>query len=252
MNNKGKGSVKSYISVFIVMIIALVAVFGMLELAKIEKKGKPLVDNNTTTTTTSSLINGENISNNSSGNNSNEPIINFSEPLLSIISKSSFFGDYTVETTFNGINFNFNCTSYDHITETCLSGSGLMNINNVLIPLYTYSNENENFINRPKDMYIIVTDFYIAIIKNNVGFSAGQAKIYDKNGFLIGNVENVITGYKKNDQIISMLYPNITDNTFNYYMCDNNVVKISSIDISNGDNINNVVVDEIVDGVSCY
>lgn len=256
MNKKAKSSTASYISVVVVMLIAVLVIFGLLEMAKNDRKVQPLSSGDTTTTAASKKEETTNFENTNVANDDNvedttiDKIINFAEPLSTIIANNTFFGDYHITTKYNGVIFNFNCTQYDSISGKCTNGSALMTIDKSLIPLYTYSQESENYINRPNDLYIILNDKYIVVTINRVGVSAGDTKIYNRSdGLLISTLNNVLTGYKYQGNLYAKLYPNITDNSFNYYMCDNNTVKIAYVDLNALDNI---IIDEVIEGASCY
>lgn len=266
MNNKGNGISKSYIIVFVILLIGVLAMFGLLEMAKNERMSKPLVDKSTTstiksttTTSTTTMIPGvtEDVTTTTTlttTKKAEEPVVEpiaarpFEASLEEIIADNEFLYDYKVAVRYSGAEFNFNCTKYDEKNYTCLEGSGLMNTGSALIPLYTYKNEDNNYLNNREDYYIILNNENIIIITNKVGKRVGSAKIYDLKGEYISTIPDVITGYKMGDRVYNRLYPSFTDNKFFYYTCDGNVVKIASTDIKN---TNKITYEENIENATC-
>lgn len=268
MNNKGNGISKSYIIVFVILLIGVLAMFGLLEMAKKERMSKPLVDNNststtvsteTTTTSTTNMVPGvtEDVTTTTALTTTKkieEPVVEpiaarpFQASLEEIIADNEFLYDYKVAVRYSGAEFNFNCTKYDEKNFTCLEGSGLMNTGSALIPLYTYKNEEDNYLNNREDYYIILNNENIIIITNKVGKKIGTAKIYDLKGEYISTISNVITGYKIGDRVYNRLYPSFTDNKFFYYTCDGSGVKIASTDIKNS---NKITYEENIENATC-
>lgn len=255
MNKEGKSNKKNYIAVFIVLIAALIFVFYLLNMTKPEKKAKPM----TTQATTTSFVGDEEmvttqvvIDNNDTGNKTPvkiEEVSSFNTSLYDIISPLSFYGNYNLVTYYHGVEFNFKCTNYDANTDMCHEGSALMKENNVLYPLFTYSNDNDNYFNKGKDFYIYFGDNLVVLVNNYVGVYSGNARFFDRKGSSLGSVNNVITGYKYGDNLYQGLYPNIEDNRFYYYSCNNGSVNISSVGL---DSYKDVVIEETVDGTCNY
>lgn len=256
MNKEGKSNKKNYIAVFIVLVAALIFVFYLLNLAKPEKKAKPM----TTQSTTSGVVSENDVTsqvvvdNNSNNTEIKTPVVieeisSFSASLYDIISNLSFYSNYDLTTYYHGVEFNFKCTNYDANTDKCHEGSALMKENNVLYPLFTYSNDNDNYFNNGKDFYIYFGDDLVVLVNNYVGVYVGNARFFDRNGSSLGSVSNVITGYKYGDNLFRGLYPNIEDNRFYYYSCNNGSVNISSVGIGN---YKDLVIEEAIDGTCNY
>lgn len=252
MNNKG--SKKSYIAVIVILICALVLVFYLLESAKMDYKAKPITKK---TTETINVLDPE-----ESEKNANIPVevpsevadekiesIPFATNLQTIIGNKILIENYKINIVYSGTKFSFKCTTYDESTVTCLEGSALMTVNDVPIPLFTYSNTNENFFERSKDFYIIVTENNIIVSYSNVGISPGVLKVYDKKGELLTTDESVILGYRFNGEMKRERYPIIMDNIMYYNACENNQVVTKKIDYNLGTNFETV---NVVPNSICY
>lgn len=255
MNKEGKSNKKNYIAVFIVLVAALIFVFYLLSLAKPERKAKPMT---TQVSSTSAIVDGEEVTTQVVVDNNNtdpkppvviENVSSFNASLYEIISSLSFYSNYDLTTYYHGVEFNFKCTNYDANTDKCHEGSALMKENNVLYPLFTYSNDNDNYFNKSKDFYIYFCDDLVVLVNNYVGVYAGNARFFDRNGSSLGTVRNVITGYKYGDDLYQSLYPNIEENRFYYYSCNNGSVNVSSVGIGN---YKDIVVEEAIDGTCNY
>lgn len=254
MNKEGKSNKKNYVAVFAVLVLSLIFVTCMLNMFKPEKKAKPMTTEATTTiaideenSTTTQVIIDNNEENKPPVNV--ESVSNFDSSLYEIISSLSFYGNYDLTTYYHGVEFNFKCTNYNTDTDECLEGSALMKESNVLYPLFTYSNENDNYFNNSKDFYISFSDNMVVLVNNYVGVYAGTARFFDRKGNNLGTVNNVITGYKYGDNLFRGIYPNIEDNRFYYYYCNNGVVNISSVGLGN---YKDIIVEEAVDGTCNY
>lgn len=271
MNDKGKSSFRSYVALFILLFGALIIIFYLLFAAANERKSRPLKENSTTTkeistttkksdedtsttstvatttTTTKKLSISEEVENIPS---KDEPVIvtNFSSSLNQIVEGYVFDRDYSVELRYSGAKFNFNCTNFDKINGKCISGSGLMDAGTALIPLYTYDNDTDNYLNRLKDYYIIINDKNIILAYANSFKSVGKVKIYDRNGKFIEELNNLIVGYKDKGIEDVGYYPTITDNILYYYTCTDNAVKVYGYDLNSSDSIG--LVEEI--SGTCY
>ncbi|MDE6141727.1 MAG: hypothetical protein K2G03_03895, partial [Bacilli bacterium] len=205
-----------------------------LNMANSARKATPLKNDSTTETT-------EKI---------DEPIIttNFSSSLLDIVGNNRFLDNYKEEVNYSGAIFNFNCTSYDEEKKVCNEGSGLMNTGSALIPLFTYKNEEDNYLKRADDYYIIVNDEFIILVMNEVGVKKGVAKVMNRQGKFMYEIENVITGYKEGKELYKGLYPSIKDNVITYYACESKSVKVLSLDLNKPEEIE--YLDDI-EKVSC-
>lgn len=253
MNNKGVSNKKNYIAVLIVLIAGLIFVFYLMSTTKPEKKAKPM----TTKSTTVEAFEGEIITtqiviDNNEENKSSvivEDVSNFNASLYDIISNLSFHGNYDLTTYYHGVEFNFKCTNFDTNTNNCIEGSAVMKENNVLYPLFTYSNENENYFKKGKDFYIYFNEDLVVLVNNYVGVYSGNARFFNRKGSSLGTINKVITGYKYKDNLFQGIYPNIENNRFYYYSCEDGSVNISSVSL---DNFKNIVVEEIVDGTCNY
>lgn len=85
-----------------------------------------------------------------------EEVSNFSASLNQIIDTLSFLGNYDLTTYYHGVEFNFKCTNYDTNNDNCIEGSALMKENNSLYPLFTYSNDNDNYFKMVKIFIFIL------------------------------------------------------------------------------------------------
>lgn len=263
MNNKGT-NIRSYVILAVILISALVFVFYLFNSEKEARKAKPIADEvettevveneekeveeeeeeTTTTTTTVAVDNNE--SNVTPVNT--EPVSNFSAPLTDVIDGLEFIRDYSVTTFFHGVEFDFNCTNFDENQNSCLEGSALMKVDNALYPLYTYSNQTDNYLLRGNDYYIILRDDIVVLYTANSGVSAGSARIFDRNGTSLGALPDTLTSYVYQGKLYSKIYPSIEENTMYYYTCTDNQVVIKSVVIGN---FGDIQILEPVEG-SCY
>ncbi len=253
MNKEGntkKVSISIIVAIIILVIGAIVSIFLINYSNKLENNNKTIVKNNdvTTTTTISNKDNNNQSSQSSDDNNSSIDaskyvVSNFSASLTDILNGVTPNGDYAYNTVYSGARFDFNCTNYDTDSNTCSKGSGLMTTSDAIIPLYTYDNEDNNYLNKTDDYYIIVNDSNIILLMNS------EAKVYDKKGNYLTSVYNIIYNYKYGDEDINLNYPFFTkDNKFDYYTCDNGTVHIKEVDINYPGDILN---DEILDNSHC-
>lgn len=229
-----RGSAKTYLILFLILGVAIIGIIFMLQMAENAHRATPLKNDNTE----------------APEEPSDEPIIatNFTSALTDIIGTNRFLENYKEEINFSGAVFNFNCTKYNEEKKVCEEGSGLMNLGSALVPLFTYKNEEENYLKRSDDYYIIVNDYYIVLIYNQPGVKKGVAKVYTRNGKFKYDIEGVITGYKQDKEIINALYPNMEDNKITYYTCVQNKVKVASLDLGKPDEIEYI---EDIEKVSC-
>lgn len=256
MNEKGKADKKTYIILAVLLTITLIIIFVMLELAKKSEVPKPYKEDVTTTTTTTTKNTDESTTTTTTTaliqeDDPEEPIVvnNFMASLEEITYGLSLEYDYAASTRYSGARFNFNCTNYDAENFVCLEGSGLIDIGTAMLPLYTYTSENGNYLNHLEDYYIILNERYLVLVYNESGKKAGEAKFYDRSGKYLGTVDNVITGYKENKKLYNRVYPNITGNIFTYYMCDKNSVTISSVGLNS---LKDYKVLENLESATCY
>lgn len=229
-----RGSAKTYLILFIILFVAIIGIIIMLNMAENTHKATPLKNNNTTETT----------------EKKDEPIIatNFSSSLMDIVGNNRFLNDYREEVLYSGAVFNFNCTKYDEEKEVCVEGSGLMNVGTALVPLFTYKNDEDNYLKRLDDYYIIVNDEFIVLVMNEVGVKKGIAKVLSRDGKFKYDIENVITGYNAGKDIVKGIYPSMKENKITYYACESKVVKVLSLDLNKPDEIE--FLDDI-EKVSC-
>ncbi len=256
MNNRGN-KIGNYIAVAIILVCALVFIIYFLNTNNNNKKGQPLtstttmevvssdVDDDVETTTTQVIIDNNN--NNTENNNTIvlDEVSNFDSSLYTIVSSLPLYGDYDVTTYYHGVEFDFKCTNYDVVSNKCLEGSALMKENNVLYPLYTYTNENDNYFTRGDDFYIHFSDDLVVLVNNYVGVYSGEARLFDRKGNTLGSLTNVITGYELNGNVYKKIYPNIEEGRIYYYTCNNGSVNISSSPL---DNLSSVQIEEAVSG----
>ncbi|MCH5167103.1 MAG: hypothetical protein J1F35_04335 [Erysipelotrichales bacterium] len=255
MNKKGS-SIKSYIFLIVVLILALFFIFYLLNSEKEDRKPKPMTnkveattkesksEENGTTTTTVVVDNNED----STIPINIESVSNFKASLDDITYGLVFINNYSITTYFHGVEFTFKCTNFDEGQKKCLDGSALMKVDNALYPLYTYSNDTENYLLRGYDYYIILNDDMVILYTSNSGVSAGDARIFDRNGNSIGKLTNTLSSYVYEGVLYKKIYPNIEENTIYYYSCENNQVVIKSAEL--GSNANEQIL-ETVEG-SCY
>lgn len=255
MNEKGKGNARSYIAVVVILVCALIFIFYLLETEKKRLNAKPMTEETVkmtsevllpegeTTTTTIAINNNEGVSTPINV----EPVSNFEANLSDIIGDLGFFADYNVTTFFHGVEFTFKCNAYDEEAGICNGGSALMKVNDALFPLYTYNDDEGNFLLRGEDYYILLNDNMVMLYTSNVS-KTGNARIFDLRGTQIGTINDTLTSYKFGDKYLKNLYPNIEDNNIYYYSCRNNQVVINSVELGNYENVE---VLETVEG-SCY
>lgn len=242
MNKKG-ASIKSYIILILILLIALIFIFYLLVSEKSSRKAKPMTENKqseTTTinkddqTTTTTLVIDNNTENTTPINV--EEVSNFGAPLSEIIKSLDLYGDYNITTYYHGVEFDFKCTKYDEEQYTCTQGSALMKINDALYPLFTYSNESDNFLLRASDFYILLNDELVLFVTNSLETKDGIIRIFDRNGVSKGTLKNTLISYVYEDYFLDNLYPNIQDNKIYYYACENNNVLIKYADLGNYSN----------------
>lgn len=255
---KGNKLSTSTIVAIIILVISSICMFMLLNVTAKSKKARAnnfndIITSDITTTTDVSDIVVDELPDITEDNDQTQEInvTNFASSIKDILSGYEEVGNYKIELIHNGAVFNFNCTSYNEESNTCLSGSALMNIGSAVLPLYSYDNESDNYYNHQEDYYIIVNDNYIILTTNTAGKKAGSMKIYDKQGNIKHEIQNVITGYIENDVLDNEYYPNISDEDGNmyYYACANNSVKIVGVSTSD---FSTVVRDELVPDVRCY
>lgn len=268
MNDKGKSSFKSYIALFIIMIGAVVLIFYLLISAANERKRKPLSNNESTTTKITTTKKVDDIESTTASTTTtttkklsiveeveddplkDEPVIvtNFKSSLSEITKGYRFEGNYHVELRYSGAKFNFNCTNFDKLKNECVAGSGLMDAGTALVPLYTYNKDEENYLTRPKDYHIIITDEYIILSFANSFKETGIVKIYDRKGKFIVELKDLILSYKADNKEHQGLYPTLNEGLIYYYTCDSNFVKVYGYDIKN---LNSLGLIEQING-TCY
>ena len=234
MNNKGIKQLRIYIVLVIIFIAALIAIFYFVENTKQNASAKPLsttsvgiTSSTTTNAVTSSTQNKEEMP-------EKDKLIAspFEASLSDIIYGRVFDGKFSETIVYNNATFTINCNNYDETNLVCTEGSGLMDYNGALIPIFTFSGANNNYLNFARDLYIIIKDNYIFVTMNHVGVSAGKTLIFKTDGNMVGEIPNTITGYMLNGRIFKELYPNFTDNKFNFYYLDNGINKIGYVDIT--------------------
>jgi hypothetical protein len=234
MNNKSSKSIKHYIIVTIILIIALIVIIYLMKNVRSSKSAKPLTTESTTTLVDSST----------NEVTSSSP---FQASLSDVTYGHIFTGEFKEEITYNNTKFTFNCNTYDSETDTCTNGSGLMEYNNISIPIFTFTSSDTNYLNNPSDVYIDIENDYIFITTNIVGKSSGTTMVYTISGTLIGEINNVITGYTLNGRITNALYPNYNDSKFYFYYLDSNIIKVGYVEI---DDLNYKIEDEIITGAT--
>lgn len=212
---------KLYLIIITVLFLLLIGIVMILENSKsvLEKKKNLPVESNaqiTSTTTTTKVL----------------ELKNFQTSLKNIVNGFSVTGNYKISTNYNGMEFNFNCTNYDEEANICASGSGLIKFNDVLLPLYTYSNDDDNYLLRGEDYYLYVTDKNIILSFINKE-KKGTIKFYDKNGNFIKEINNYINGYNISGIYYNGLNPKIDNNNIIYYSCDNGKVLIKGLNLDN-------------------
>ncbi len=235
MNNKGIKQLRMYIVLVIIFIAALIAIFYLVENTKQNKSAKPLSTTSIglTNSTTVSVVTSSILSNEEKEEKEKLIATPFEVSLSDIIYGRVFDGKFSETIIYNNATFTMNCNNYDEKNLVCTEGSGLMDYNGALIPLFTFSGSNNNYLNFARDLYIIVKDNYVFITMNHVGVSEGKTLIFKTDGNMVGEITNTITGYVLNGRTFKELYPNFTDNKFNFYYLDNGVIKIGYVDIAN-------------------
>lgn len=243
MNNKGIKQTTMYIILAIILIIALIVIFYLVENNNMSRSARPL---KTSSTSASSTTKPE-ITNGKEDNNKHEDLVAspFSAPLSDIIYGYVFDGNYKVSINHNNVMFDFNCNNYNEAELSCTEGSGLMRYNNLIIPLYSYTGSANNVLDFAEDYYIDMKDNYIFLTNNHVGVNAGKTSIYNEYGNLIGEIENVVTGYMLNGKKYNVLYPNYESQELTFYYLNNGLIKIGYVELSDPKIISEL---EIVEG----
>ena len=235
MNNKGIKQWKVYIVLVIIFIAALILVFYLLESMKQNRSARPL---STSSTTTKTLIQSSTtlITGTTENNDNDEPVklvaTPFSASLSDIIHGRVFDGKFSEKIIYNNATFTINCNNYDDSSSTCIEGSGLMDYNGALIPIFTFADASSNYLNFARDLYVIIKDNYVFVTVNHVGVSAGKTNVFKTDGTMIGEISNTTTGYVMNGTKIGELYPNFSEDRFNFYYYDNGKIKIGYADIT--------------------
>ena len=177
---------------------------------------------------------------------------NFSASLEEITyNNNDFSGNYKNEILYQGAMFNFVCTNYDEGNNKCTQGAGSMNTGKIVLPIYTYSNDEENVTTRLYDVHILVTDNYIIITNAIAGKKAGSIKMYDKDGNFKSEIQNVVTGYYEGEELLKQFYPILSDDNQDLYyqICSNNSVKATGVKLDNP----GVEIEQVnIDGARCY
>lgn len=226
---------KIYLIIITILFLLLIGIVMILENSKsiLEKKKNAPVENNVqiTSTPTTKVL----------------ELKNFQTSLKNIVNGFSITGNYKISTNYNGMEFNFNCTNYDGETNTCLGGSGLIKFNDVLLPLYTYTSDADNYLLRSDDYYLFVTDknIILSFINNE---KKGIIKFYDKSGNFIKEINNYISGYSINGTYYSGLTPKIDNNNLIYYACNNGLVTIKGLNL---DNFQDLLTEENISNGVC-
>lgn len=248
MKNKGLKLSKMYVILAIIFIIALVSIFALIKNTKSSNRAKPISNFNTNKvssnrSTTKEASENKNIDTPPSG--TLETAYPISVPLSEVIYGYEFKNNYHVSINYKNIIFDFNCNKYNEEIASCDEGSGLMRYNDLVIPLYTYKESNNNILDFAEDYYIDMKDNYIFLTNNHVGVSSGSTKIYNNQGSLLGEVSNVVTGYILKGKKYNVLYPSYSDNGLTFYYIDNGIVKIGYVDVTDPKVINEL---EVVEG----
>ncbi len=229
-----RGSARTYLILFFILGISIIGIIFILQMTEKAHKATPLKNENTEKTE----------------EKKDEPIIatNFVAPLTDVIGNNRFLENYKEEIIYSGAVFNFNCTSYDEEKKVCVEGSGLMNVGTALIPLFTYKNEQENYLKKSDEYYIIVNDDYIVLVIDGRVDKSGIAKVYSRDGKFKYDIEGIITKYKQGKEEHKGLYPEMDKNKITYYNCVAKKVKVSVLDLAKPEEIEYI---EDIEKVSC-
>ena len=210
----------SFIIFFLFLVLGIVGMFMFLNLMG-KNTSYPDEEESTTTTTTetttTSTIDEENP-------------ISYVTKISTITQTSRFKGNFDVRVEYQGTNYYFKCTSFDESEDKCISGLALLNYDNVSIPLFTFSNDEDNYLTNNKEYNIIVDGDYVILTYNN------SSCIYKKDGTTYLNIDNVLTSFQIGDASISMMkdaIPVLTDDTLTYYSCDTNTVIKKELSLKN-------------------
>lgn len=247
MNNKGLKQTKMYIILVIIFLIALIAIFYLVESNNKSIGAKPLTTSSTSTLATKITNEATDKKDDNNENNEQNNLLAspFSSPLSDIIYGYEFDGNYKISINYNNAVFDFNCNSYSDTELSCIEGSGLMRYNDLTIPLYTYIGSDNNILNYAEDYYIDMQENYIFLTNNHVGVSSGKTSIYNYQGNMIGEVNNVVTGYVLNEKKYNVLYPNYNNQELTFYYVENGLIKIGYVDVHDPKRISEI---EIVSG----
>lgn len=247
--DKKKTSIKSYIFLVIILVAAIFFIMNLLETSKNERLSNPMTKK---VVTESYDLNKEDVSVDISGREINEDLLTvkpFSTSLKNIISNSNVLEDFKIKRVYNGVIFDFNCSSYDKENVMCTNGSALMKVGKNLIPLFTYSTDDDNYFNNPDDYYIIVNDNLIILSYSVVGVNSGMIRIYDYDGNNLVTINNALNGFKYKDELRTNIYPQIIENKLYYNVCESGKVVGYNLDLNNVSVINR---ESVKNGSLCY
>lgn len=209
-------------SFIIFSLILVLAIVGMFMFLNIMGKNTSYPDEEEQTTTTTTKTTTTSIK--------EEDFISYVTKLSTITQTSKFKGNFDVRVEYQGTNYYFKCTNFDDKENKCTSGLALLNYDNVSIPLFVFSNDEDNYLINNKDYNIIVDGDYIILTYNN------QSNIYKKDGSIYLNIEKVLTSYSTNESSISKTLdtiPLLKDDTLTYYSCDTNTVIKKELSLKN-------------------
>lgn len=237
MNKENKKGNNTFVILGLMLLIAVILCFIMLYIINNTEKVTP-IDIKATTTTEAVENKPE-----------ERELVPFSASLKEILFEENIMFEYKVETYYSGYKFNITCSRYNTEEGKCSQGSGMMSYNDVVLTLYTFEDDEDDYLDHLEDYYIIVDNSHVVLLNNKVGHSGGSARIYNYDGSYVGEVKNAMTGYNLGDRVINELYPSITDNSLYLYVCDSGNVRISSVSF---DDVDAIGIEDTVSQATCY
>lgn len=213
MKESKKINVYSSTATFVIFSLILAgSIFGMVMFLKLMGENTKFEDEKPETTTKVVETTKEVIPNDSP--------VSYVTTLKDVIMDKKFDNNYSLSIDYQDTNYYFKCTNYDEEKKDCISGIALLQYNNNAIPLYVFSNPENDYARNNKDFYIIVEEDYIVFTYD------GISEVYTSKGEEHTILKNVLTSFKGTDDLVLYKdkYPVLKDNNLEYYLCDTNTV----------------------------
>lgn len=208
-----KSSTGSFILLFVTLIVCIILMVLFLHFVDEDAKSKPISTKKTTTKTTTT----EKV----------DPI--FNTTLENIVSKYDFNKDFDYDIYYIGAYFQMKCNNFDDDTNKCKSTNLTLKIDGTTFGLFI---NDENMLDNLKDYYFIVNRDYIVVLNNIVGKKTGKIRIYNLDGNLVKELDNAVSGFTINNNVVDKFYPTYENNELRYYSCDNGTVRMKITNVS--------------------